>query len=674
MPSRRSVTLAIVSIAILTASAFAQPISVVNGASYVPGQAIAPGSFATIFGDRLAPAPYAAPWNAWGELPVTLGGVSVTVSGRAAGLYYVSPRQINFHVPAGLAPGAASLEVSTGPARYTVEVSVGTAAPGVFTWSGTGLGDGACLDGSSLQRGPFTVATGGRPAELVFYLTGLDLSAKPEVLIAGTPVEVVSFGGIPAWPGVQMVKVELPVIFDAAGRVPVVIRSNGQTSNVTYIEIAAAPRPPNPPAGGLPGDLALTGHEGSSVAINSATGAALVVGEQDDVVRVVSLDTKAVMGTIPLPKGSLAHFITVNPAGTLAAVPLSGKASVAIIDLKTFVVTVVPTGDAPSHAAFSTAGLLVTNLGSGTVSLLELNPAKVAASIPAGFGPDGVAAFGNTAVVANMQDGTVSVLDLGAKRTTDTIPLGRGMRPREVAFAGDGQHVVITTPTQSGFAILDLATRQVTSVETGMTGVSGSGGLLTAGNTAYIANQLSGTVTVADIAAAAVKTSIRVDPGPRSLALNPGKNQLVVLCATGHILDLVDLATNGIVRVGSAGSTPQPPALPGGGGGGMWQAPTVSSVTPRSGAAGSTFTMTITGTNLNSVTGIVFDHVDKGQAGTADTRIVASNLKAGEDGAVLTATVQIASGDTPGWRALHLETAKGAVYWNMLMSLFQVTP
>jgi len=129
--------------------------------------------------DRLG---YAAPWNARGELPVTLGGVSVTVSGRAAGLYYVSPRQINFLVPAGLAPGAASLEIRTGPARYTVEVSVGTAAPGVFTWSGTGLGDGACLDGSSLQRGPFTVATGGRPAELVFYLTGLDLSAKPEVL------------------------------------------------------------------------------------------------------------------------------------------------------------------------------------------------------------------------------------------------------------------------------------------------------------------------------------------------------------------------------------------------------------------------------------------------------------------------------------------------------------
>jgi uncharacterized protein (TIGR03437 family) len=54
-----------------------------------------------------------------GNLPVTLDGVSVSVSGAPAYIYYVSPTQINAIAP----------NVATGPAQVTVTTPAGTSAP-----------------------------------------------------------------------------------------------------------------------------------------------------------------------------------------------------------------------------------------------------------------------------------------------------------------------------------------------------------------------------------------------------------------------------------------------------------------------------------------------------------------------------------------------------------------
>src|ERR1035438_3843624 len=71
---------------------FAQ-MSVVNGASFDPAQPIAPGSFATIFGQNLCSQTMAGDWVAPGQLPTTLGGCSVAVNGTSAMMQYVSQGQ-----------------------------------------------------------------------------------------------------------------------------------------------------------------------------------------------------------------------------------------------------------------------------------------------------------------------------------------------------------------------------------------------------------------------------------------------------------------------------------------------------------------------------------------------------------------------------------------------------
>jgi len=62
---------------------------IVGGAGYAAGQAVTPGSIASIFGDRLA----AATASASGSLTTTLGGVQVLVNARLRRCSMCRPRR-----------------------------------------------------------------------------------------------------------------------------------------------------------------------------------------------------------------------------------------------------------------------------------------------------------------------------------------------------------------------------------------------------------------------------------------------------------------------------------------------------------------------------------------------------------------------------------------------------
>lgn len=87
-------------------------ISMVNAASN--GAGAAAGSWVSIFGNSLSTV--TRPWSSGDfvgdRLPETLEGVGVSINGNAASVSYVSPKQLNVLVPAGVAPGNAQVTVS----------------------------------------------------------------------------------------------------------------------------------------------------------------------------------------------------------------------------------------------------------------------------------------------------------------------------------------------------------------------------------------------------------------------------------------------------------------------------------------------------------------------------------------------------------------------------------
>src|SRR5437879_3205046 len=72
----------------------------VNAASF-QYTSLAPGTIVTIVGGGLTATTAAVTDPS--HPPTTLGGTTVTIGGTAAGLFYVSPTQINAVVPASLA-------------------------------------------------------------------------------------------------------------------------------------------------------------------------------------------------------------------------------------------------------------------------------------------------------------------------------------------------------------------------------------------------------------------------------------------------------------------------------------------------------------------------------------------------------------------------------------------
>jgi uncharacterized protein (TIGR03437 family) len=171
----------------ITASGvFLSPYGVVNAATNSPFTAqLSPGEAITLYGSGMAPAGTLATASA--PFPNALAGVGVTINGKIAPVYFVTPTQINAVVPYSLDPTATailSVQVTNGttPSNIVTEY-LGTTSPGVFTVPSGGLGSGAVL------HADYTLVTASSPAKvnevIQIFLTGL--GAVSPAVNAGAP-------------------------------------------------------------------------------------------------------------------------------------------------------------------------------------------------------------------------------------------------------------------------------------------------------------------------------------------------------------------------------------------------------------------------------------------------------------------------------------------------------
>jgi uncharacterized protein (TIGR03437 family) len=656
----------VAALAVATALPAYPQLSVVNAASFDPAQPVAGGSFASAFGQNLCAQTATGTPDSSGRYPTQLGGCSVSISGTPAMMQYTSPGLVNFVMPAGIPAGQAVVSINNGSAIVTGGMTSATAGPGVFALNGMGMGEGAIANTATWGTGAFSMMTDGQPTVAAIYATGLDLTSMPSVMIGGAPAAVLWAGAIPGYPGLEQINVMMPGGAAGAGRVPVMATSGGRNSNVTFMHVL----PTTAMMQGMPGwtsgmSLASNmprGHEMAAMAVNPASNSVLIADENDDVVRVISLATGQTTATIPIPNGAHANAIAVNGAGSLAAATLSSLASVALIDLsQNKMIAAIGTGYYPSGLTFSGTNLLVANGGSANVSVIDTLSLAVTRTLSAGFGASAIAAQGSTAVVANMQAGSVSLLDLSGWTST-TIALPAGTRPHAVAISPVLNKAVISAPMSGGYFLLDLATRTITRNPSGTIGGMGAGALVVNGSAAYFANQMNAGVTALDLAAGTAAATYATDPGPVALALNSSGNQLLVLAEGTGTLDVLDLRSGAIVARYDAGQTESP---------GRFSVPVVSAITPAGGTAGSTVSLTLTGSNFQGLQTILFLAATgdpggmMGQMGgamvTQDPAISVSNLRVSPDGTRIDATVSIAANASAGPRAVRLQTSYGDV-------------
>lgn len=250
------------------------PVTTVSAASY-DATAIAAEAIVAAFGTNLATTTQVA---ATAPLPTQLGGTTVIVNGRRAGLFFVSPSQINYLMPAETEVGTAQVVVTSGNGTVSTGIAqVQALAPAVFTANGNGQGvpaalllrvrtDGVqsyeplaqydALLGRFISR-PINLGPAGERVFLILYLSGLRRAPDPNndgnlnetvrLNVAGTEIVPAYAGRQPDYAGLDQINAELPRSLIGRGIVDVRVSVGADVSNIVQVEAAAAAVSGRPP-------------------------------------------------------------------------------------------------------------------------------------------------------------------------------------------------------------------------------------------------------------------------------------------------------------------------------------------------------------------------------------------------------------------------------------------
>lgn len=208
------------------------------------GATIAPNTWVEIKGLNLAPDSriWQAPDFTNAQMPAQLDGVGVTVNGKSAYVYYISPAQVNILTPPDAMQGSVQVQVTNdGATSAAYTVTAQSVAPSFFVFNGgpyvaaTHV-NGSYLGPTSLYPGLTTPAARGET--VVLYANGFGSTSMP--VVSGSPgqsgtlstLPVIKIGGIAA--AVQFAGLVAPGEFQFNVVVPPGAASGDNALTATY--------------------------------------------------------------------------------------------------------------------------------------------------------------------------------------------------------------------------------------------------------------------------------------------------------------------------------------------------------------------------------------------------------------------------------------------------------
>ena len=203
---------------------------VVNGASFQPG--VGANSWVTIKGTNLA-----SQTDDWshsivnGALPTSLDGVSVSMGGKPAYVYFISPGQLNVLAP-DVPAGPTTVTVTAGGASASFATAATAYGPAFFTWPGNQVVATRQDYSYAAKAGTFAGATTvpAKPGDvLILWATGFGptmpavplgvpvpssggypTATAPTVTINNTPATVYGAALAPGSAGLYQIAIQVP--------------------------------------------------------------------------------------------------------------------------------------------------------------------------------------------------------------------------------------------------------------------------------------------------------------------------------------------------------------------------------------------------------------------------------------------------------------------------------
>ena len=240
--------------------------------------------------------------------------------------------------------------------------------------------------------------------------------------------------------------------------------------------------------------------------------------------RIVVLD--AVKGTTikELDVPAMNHNAVLSPAGTELWTSQMSEGKVLVLDAATYQVkNIITVGKEPVEVTFSADGTkaYVANGGDDNVSVIDPGTKALIATIPVGDNP--VAAWvgqDNRMYVDNEDGQTVSVLDVATNAVVQILPLG--FMPGSVAHNYLKKELWVTDPDNGKVHYWTWDAGQNAWVRGGVF-AAGAGAHATTftndGNTAYVTNQLSGSVSVINVNTHSKIKDLTVEKKPNGVVI-----------------------------------------------------------------------------------------------------------------------------------------------------------
>jgi len=303
----------------------------------------------------------------------------------------------------------------------------------------------------------------------------------------------------------------------AAPRGDVLIVANQGDATVHLVEAATGRTLAVLPSAPAPHEVAVTGDGRWAVATNY--GDRTRVGHA---LTVIDVSTQTVARTIDLSPHTRPHGIAFLPGDNLLAVTSETSRAVLLVDFRRGEVrATMPTAQQGTHILAIEPGggkVWTANVGSGTVTELDVETRQAGRTITVGAGTEGAALSpdGTRIWAASMGKDSTMVFDTRTGERVGAVATpGHAYR---VSVTPDGRRALVPAP-ESGFVrVIDTATMRVTDIP--LPHVPGGVVVSADSRTAYVPVMETGEVAVIDLDLLAVARRFSVGAAPDGMAIS----------------------------------------------------------------------------------------------------------------------------------------------------------
>jgi DNA-binding beta-propeller fold protein YncE len=237
-------------------------------------------------------------------------------------------------------------------------------------------------------------------------------------------------------------------------------------------------------------------------------------GTDGQLMRVIDLDKREIVGTVDFNRGVRPHCVVVGPRNGLLYITTELENSVTVVDPRSLnILASIPTGQAESHM------LAITH-------------------------------DGRRGYTANVGPGTVSVLDLNARKVLAIVPVSA--QTQRISLSVDDRWVFTADQTKAQLAVIDTITNRVVRWIP-LPGVGYGTAPTPDGHSLLVALSSAGKVAVVDLREMKVVRTIDVPPAPQEIVVQPDGSAAYVSCDASSQVAMLNLRQWKVEKLINAG-------------------------------------------------------------------------------------------------------------------------